>query len=55
MMGAIIDITKRLAVLRDRNRVQAELVSQNLRSQVLANIALNNSSVFTNRANSSNS
>ncbi|MEH2391334.1 MAG: hypothetical protein V7K21_06515 [Nostoc sp.] len=40
MIGAIMDITERLAVLRDRNRVQAQLVSQNLRSQVLANITL---------------
>ncbi|MFS0519050.1 PAS domain-containing protein [Nostoc sp. UIC 10607] len=40
MMGAMMDITERQAVLRDRNRVQAELERQNLRSQLFANITL---------------
>ncbi|MBD2562900.1 MULTISPECIES: PAS domain-containing protein [Nostoc] len=40
MMGAMMDITERQAVLRDRNRAQAELERQNLRSQLFANITL---------------
>ncbi len=40
MMGAMMDITERQAVLRDRNRVQAELERQNMRSQLFANITL---------------
>ncbi|BAY78653.1 multi-sensor signal transduction histidine kinase [Nostoc linckia NIES-25] len=38
IMGAMMDITERQAALRERNRVQAELQRQNMRSQLFANI-----------------
>ncbi|MBC1219303.1 PAS domain-containing protein [Nostoc sp. UCD121] len=40
MMGAMMDISERQAVLRDRDRAQAALELQNLRSQLFANITL---------------
>jgi len=40
IMGAMMDITERQAALRERNRVQAELQRQNMRSQLFANITL---------------
>ncbi|MFN6470657.1 MAG: PAS domain-containing protein [Nostoc sp. SerVER01] len=40
IMGAMMDITERQAALHERNRVQAELQRQNMRSQLFANITL---------------
>ncbi|MEH1952301.1 PAS domain-containing protein [Nostoc sp.] len=40
MIGAMMDISERQAAQRDRNRVQAELERQNMRSQMFANITL---------------
>ncbi|MDF5709437.1 MAG: PAS domain-containing protein [Nostoc sp. S4] len=40
MMGAMMDISERQAVLHERNRAQAELQRQNMRSQLFANITL---------------
>lgn len=40
MMGAMMDITEQRAVLHERNRAQAELERQNVRSQLFANITL---------------
>ncbi|MGJ5633793.1 PAS domain-containing protein [Nostoc sp. CALU 1950] len=40
MIGAMMDISERQAAQRDRNRAQAELERQNMRSQLFANITL---------------
>ncbi|MEH2068876.1 MAG: PAS domain-containing protein [Nostoc sp.] len=40
MMSAMMDISERQAVLNERNRAQAELQRQNMRSQLFANITL---------------
>ncbi|MDZ8236842.1 MAG: PAS domain-containing protein [Nostoc sp. ChiQUE01a] len=40
IMGAMMDITERQAALHERNRVQAELQRQNMRSRLFANITL---------------
>ncbi len=40
MIGAMMDISERQAALRDRNRAQAELERQNMRSRLFANITL---------------
>jgi PAS domain S-box-containing protein len=40
MMGAMMDITEQRAMLHERNRAQAELERQNMRSQLFANITL---------------
>ncbi|ODH03178.1 histidine kinase [Nostoc sp. KVJ20] len=40
MIGAMMDMSERQAAQRDRNRAQAELERQNMRSQLFANITL---------------
>ncbi|MBW4672954.1 MAG: PAS domain-containing protein [Desmonostoc geniculatum HA4340-LM1] len=40
MIGAMMDISEKQAALQERNRAQAELQNQNMRSRLLANITL---------------
>ncbi|MCF2148257.1 PAS domain-containing protein [Desmonostoc muscorum LEGE 12446] len=40
MIGAMMDISEKQAALQERNRAQAELQRQNMRSRLFANIAL---------------